>query len=99
MERSDSGGDPGLGPGNQVTEGHKHGVRKHVRLGVQGESAWPPRYIRNSIIAIIACYYYTVVMIIRNSIIAIIACYCCDNGHIRNSIIAIIACYYYMVVM
>ena len=46
MERSDSGGDPGLGPGNQVTEGHEHGVRKHVRLGVQRESAWPPRYIR-----------------------------------------------------
>ena len=40
MERSDSGGDPGLGPGNQVTEGHEHGVRKHVRLGVQGESVW-----------------------------------------------------------
>ena len=29
VERSDSGGDPGLGPGNQVTEGHEHGVRKH----------------------------------------------------------------------
>ena len=55
--------------------------------------------IRNSIIAIIACYYCIWVMIIRNSIIAIIACYYCDSGHIRNSIIAIIACYYYTVVM
>ena len=46
VERSDSGGDPGLGPGNQVTHRHKHGVRKHVRLGVQGESAWLPRYAK-----------------------------------------------------
>ena len=51
--------------------------------------------IRNSIIAIIACYYYRVVMIIRNSIIAIIACYYYRVVMIiRNSIIAIIACYY-----
>ena len=32
VERSDSRDDPGLGPGNQVTKGHEHGMRKHVKL-------------------------------------------------------------------
>ena len=41
--------------------------------------------IRNSIIAIIACYYYRVVMIIRNSIIAILACYYCDSDSVLYS--------------
>ena len=51
-------------------------------------------HIRNSIIAIIACYYCDSGHI-RNSMIAIIACYYYRVVMIiRNSIIAIITCYY-----